>query len=295
MLTVVQVHSLGFQTDLMLRRLEGGDVVDLGGYLAVRSPRNPGYWWGNFLLLPAAALAEGPAAWTERFARVFPAARHVALGVDATRGREAKPAGFTEAGFELEQNVVLTAQAGEIHPPRHLSQAAEWRPLHGDDWRQSLGLRNACHEGPGAVEHEFNQRKVADQRAMTEAGHGAWFGAFTGGRLVAQVGVLSDGSGIARYQGVETHPSARRQGLAGTLVYRAAEYAVTALAARTLVIVADPEYAAIRIYRSAGFADREVQISLQRAPDSAPPGGSGQTAHRRARLLGESSSGSAVP
>ena len=32
------------------------------------------------------------------------------------------------------------------------------------------------------------------------------------------------------------------------------------------MILADPGEAAIRVYRSVGFADRETQVSLQRAP-----------------------------
>ena len=101
---------------------------------------------------------------------------------------------------------------------------------------------------------------------MSENGHGAWFGAFAGGRLAAQLGVFSDGSGVARYQNVETDPGWRRNGLAGTLVWQAGQWARESLDARTLVIVADPEAEAIRIYRSVGFHDAETQIAFQRPP-----------------------------
>ena len=75
---------------------------------------------------------------------------------------------------------------------------------------------------------------------------------------------VSGGGPVARYQNVETHPSARRQGLAGTLVYRAGRYGLDTLGARARVMVADPGYSAIRIYRSVGFTDRETQVELQR-------------------------------
>ncbi len=74
--------------------------------------------------------------------------------------------------------------------------------------------------GPGA-EPEFLAARLAAEGALTEAGHGWWFGAFVDGQLAAQVGVVTDGSGLARYQNVETHPDARRQGLAGALVWHA--------------------------------------------------------------------------
>ena len=59
---------------------------------------------------------------------------------------------------------------------------------------------------------------------------------------------------------------ARRQGLARTLVYHAGRYGLDALGARALVMVADPGYSAIRMYRSVRFADRETQVALQREP-----------------------------
>ena len=86
---------------------------------------------------------------------------------------------------------------------------------------------------------------------------------------MAQLGVFSDGSGIARYQNVETHPASRRHGLAGTLVWQAGRWTLDQLGARTLVIVADPGAGAIRVYRSVGFAGTESQIGFQRAPYTA--------------------------
>ena len=43
--------------------------------------------------------------------------------------------------------------------------------------------------------------------------------------------------------------------------------------AETLVIVADPEYHAIGLYRSAGFDDRETKVELTRRPPASPSGG----------------------
>ena len=44
---------------MALRVLEGAEVIDRGDYLVVRSLDNPGFWWGNFLLL--GAMPEGGA------------------------------------------------------------------------------------------------------------------------------------------------------------------------------------------------------------------------------------------
>ena len=46
-------------------------------------------------------------------------------------------------------------------------------------------------------------------------------------------------------------------------MHRASRYGHDDLGARTLVMVADPEHAAIRLYRSLGFADVESQLQLE--------------------------------
>jgi ribosomal protein S18 acetylase RimI-like enzyme len=113
---------------------------------------------------------------------------------------------------------------------------------------------------------EFVVAKVATTRALVEAGHGAWFGAFEGGRLSSTMGLFRAGRGLARFQNVETVPEARGRGLAGTLVHHASTYGLTELGADTLVMVADPDYLAIRIYRSVGFAETEVQLAAEKPP-----------------------------
>jgi len=264
----VNVVSLGYRTDLMVRAMEGSEVTDCGDHIVVRSPAHPAYWWGNFLLLAAAPQPRETPRWLARFGELFPAAEHVALGIDATQPDAADRSGLFEAGLRIERSIVLTA--ARLTEPPYPDRSADYRPLAGDeDWRSSLELRLAADDGSeAAVTRAFYEQRTVDARRLTENGDGAWFGAFDGGQLVAQLGVFSDGSGIARYQNVETHPAWRRKGLAGTLVWRAGRWALAELAARTLVIVADPGASAIRVYRSVGFADTETQIGFERPPQA---------------------------
>jgi ribosomal protein S18 acetylase RimI-like enzyme len=258
----VRITSLGFRTDVALRVQEGADVADRGDYLVIRTLDNPDYWWGNFLLL---ARLPGPGqgqAWVDTFAAEFPAARHVALGVDVTAIPEI-PEDFAAAGLTADRATVLTA--AELSPPAHPCTDAEIRPLEGDaDWRQSVDLASRCFDAgdPG----DFLERRAAARRRLTQTGAGVWFGAFTGGRLLAQLGLFDVGHGYARYQHVETDPAARRRGLAGTLVWTAGRYGRAVLGSSTLVIVADPAGAAIRLYRACGFTARQRQLSFDRPP-----------------------------
>ena len=85
--------------------------------------------------------------------------------------------------------------------------------------------------------------------------------------LAAQLSVITDAAtGLARYQNVETHPGARRRGLAGTLVWHAGQATLAAGRAKTLVIVAEPAADAIRLYRRVGFARAQDQIGFTRQP-----------------------------
>jgi GNAT superfamily N-acetyltransferase len=262
----VRITSLGFRTDVALRVREGAQVTDRGDHLVIRTPDNPNFWWGNFLLL---ARVPGPGQsreWLARFAAEFPGARHVALGVD-TADDPAVPEDLMAAGLEPERATVLAAvlAAGQLRPPPHPNTEAEIRPLDSDaDWRQSVDLATRCYDGgePG----DYLELRAVARRRVTQSGAGAWFGAFEGGRLMAQLGLFDAGDGYARYQHVETDPAARRRGLAGTLVWTAARYGREVLRPSTLVIVADPADTAIRVYRACGFTDRQNQLSFERRP-----------------------------
>jgi len=259
----MRVTSLGYRTDVALRTMEGAEVTDRGDHLVVRTPDNPNFWWGNFLLLAEVPRPGEAGRWVARFGAEFPAAGHVALGVDTADGDAELPRDVAVAGLEVERAVVMTA--AEVVPPARPNTDAEIRPLGSDaDWRQSVDLAIRCADG--GDESDYLERRAMARRRMTQAGIGVWFGAFDGVRLLAQLGLFDVGDGYGRYQHVETDPAARRRGLAGTLLWYAGRYGREVLGTRTLVIVADPADAAIRVYRACGFAARQGQLLLERSP-----------------------------
>lgn len=257
----MQVRSLGYQTDLMLRRLAGASVDDRGDHLVVRTPDNPAFYWGNFLLLERPP-AEGQAArWLDVFADAFPEARHVAIGIDGTDGSTGDIAAFRDAGLEAEINVVLSARELRGGEPADV----DVRQLSTDaDWQQAVDVRVAAYDDNASNHRDFVQRKFAEARDLVAAGHGRYFGAFIDGSVRASLGIFTGRNHVARYQNVETHPDYRRRGLARALLIAAATAARTELAADTLVIVAEPDYFAIDLYRAVGFVDSERQVQLQR-------------------------------
>ncbi len=284
----MEVRSLGYRTDLAILALEGSQVADRGDHLVIRTPGNPDYWWGNFLLLREVKPGSG-SGWMARFAAEFPGARHLALGLDTADARAVDPGEFP--GMTMEQNAVMTATS--VQAPPHPNREAAFRTLEGDtDWRQSLELTAAIYAGEPGSDAGFLAAQVAAKRSLAEAGHGAWLGAFLDGTLVAQLGLVTTEPGLARYQSVETHPAARRRGLAGTLVWQAGQTAFTG-GTRTLVMVAELEDAAIRVYRSVGFTVTEPQLSFIHRPASSLPSIArrGSAAVRTPTISGQGSAG----
>jgi GNAT superfamily N-acetyltransferase len=262
----VKIQSLGYRTDLLLLELGGSDFQDTGEYVVVRTPDNPGYWWGNFLLFRSPFGTGDARARLEAFRQEFPAANHVALGIDSVDGVVGAEDELKAAGFDIERNVVMTT--GEVIPPARPNEESSYRFITSDDdWEQLVQLSLAT--APMTVDEgyeQFTRRKLVSTRALVQAGHGKWFGAFDGDRLQASLGLMFDGKGLARFQTVQTHPDDRSKGIASTLVHRASTYGLTEGGARTLVMVADPEYLAIRIYRSLGFTDSETQLQFTLPP-----------------------------
>jgi ribosomal protein S18 acetylase RimI-like enzyme len=263
----MDIASLAFRTDLAMLEQSGSNVEDRGTHLVVRTPDNPTYWWGNFLLLPGPpADADEAEGWLDVFERELPAARHRTFGVDGTDGTAADLAPFAELGLDIDCSSVMTATA--VHEPPRPNAGATYRPLTSeDDWDQQLDVSMAG-EDPGDHSLDFCRGRVRAERALVAAGYGAWWGAFAGDRLLASLGLFTASEGLARFQNVKTHPDARSRGLAGTLVHRASRYGFDELGAHTLVMVADPEYLAIRVYRSVGFTDSERQLQAERKPST---------------------------
>ena len=265
----MEITSLGYRTDLMVLALGGSSIERHDRHVVARTPSNPTYWWGNFILFADPVEPGEVAERLELFAAAFPDARHVAWGNDSVDGTIGAEDELADAGFELSRDTVLTATS--LRPP-HRAVEADLRPLGGDDdWQQALDLRIACFpEDDDHVTEPFLRAHVAASRALCERGSATWYGAFESGTLRAALGIVSDGDGIARFQMVETHPEARRRGLASALVHRAGSAALDG-DAESLVILADPAYHAIHLYRALGFTDRETKVELTRRTAARPP------------------------
>jgi N-acetylglutamate synthase-like GNAT family acetyltransferase len=260
----MQIKSLGYQTDLIFARFSG-EIIDKGEYTVIRTPSNPTFWYGNFLVFPNPPKTQDVTRWMEISKLEFRDAKHCVIGFDSVHGEMGAAREFETLGFAVIETVVMTAS--EIHAPPKVNTEAAYRPiLTTEDWEQAVQLRIECNDDHEPEGYKiYVKRKMLEYQRMTEAGLGNWWGAFLDGKMVSSLGLFLE-HGVGRFQSVETHANYRRQGLCGTLVYTAAKHALEHHKPNVLVMCADPEYHAAKIYESVGFKPTETQMALERLP-----------------------------
>jgi GNAT superfamily N-acetyltransferase len=236
-------------TDLDILRLSGASIETHDDHLVVRSQANPWAHWGNFVMVTDPAADAEADRWVSAFGREFPDASWLAVGLTTT-----PPAtSWQRHGIEIETLDVLATRTA----PRTTDAVPgyEIRPFTAADWERDIVRAIAENEATGAYDAAeygaFVTRQADVRRGLTERGDAAWFGAFAGERLVADLGIVRCGH-RARYQDVTTDPGHRRRGLAGHLLGVAGQWAA-ARGCTEWVIVTEPANDAGRVYRAAGF------------------------------------------
>jgi len=257
---------LGWHTDLAVLRLAGSAVEERPDHLLVRTPANPLYYWGNFVLVTDPDQVDEPRRWLELFEQEFPDAGHRAIGLVAEpRDQDA----WRVLDLELDHDDVLATdrcpEPTEVPAGYLVRQLAE-----ATEWEQSTGLRIEEFAPDDRRESQFERNVTQARIALSRTGRVAWFGAFHGDRLVAELGIVDCGEAMARYQAVVTHADHRRRGLAGHLLGVAAAWAAER-GARAWVIVADDGSDASRLYRRRGFEPAAKGTRAQRKPSTERP------------------------
>ena len=232
-------------------------------FIAVRTPSNPGYFFGNYLLFDRAPRVGDADRWSAAFERIFAAdanVRHAAFAwsIDDSPGAIDE---FVSRGYTFQEAAVLTAR--EV---QRFDAAPELviRPLRSDaDWdaQLALGLANREEQYEADAYARFKARQVAHHRHLAQT-LGVWLGAFDGEQLAGSCGIFATEEGIARYQDVGVLPQYRNRGIARSLLGHAARYAAQYLRAQRFVIVADAHDFPRKLYERAGFTLQEREGAL---------------------------------
>jgi ribosomal protein S18 acetylase RimI-like enzyme len=248
-------------------------------YLVVRSPGNPGHYWGNLLLFDRPPEIGDAARWEQSFEAEFgniPGVRHRTFAWDRTDGE----LGFAEEefgsrGYDLEQHVGLIGTPGGIrsHPRENREVAVRTLdPATGADrelWEQVLRLQLASRDErfEENMYRDYLRDRLADLRELFRAGKGAWFVALdpAGHEVQASCGIVVHGD-RGRFQAVDTAYAHRRRGICSRLVVEAAHLTAKRHGTARFVIAADPNYHALGLYESLGFERAEGVSGVYRQP-----------------------------
>lgn len=254
------IRSVGLASDVMVMR----DVSSLearDGYQVVRTPTEPNFWWGNFVIFDDCPA--DPSAQIAAFKTEFPDAAHMLIVWDDP---EMTPgvghAALERKGFFIDVADVLVLTGDLIRAA--LPEGIIIRPVRTDaDWRAVIDLQTdiGLAEGHDPVAHRpYVENRFAAIRAQCEAGVSCWFGAWDGMVLAGDLGIMTDGR-TARYRSVETRDIYRRNGICPALVCAAYDWAMARGPSAQTVIIAMANSAAGRIYRRCGFTHSETSVS----------------------------------
>ncbi len=279
------IRSLGYRTDIFIASFDSV-VEDRGRYVLIKTPSNPGFIWGNYLLYPEPPDADASrpgheGSWLDDHDRELGGFAETTLfGWDREDGARGDLDGFLARGFEVDTGAILTATKSSLVRPSRYNDDVVVEPLRTSaSWdAAAVALVNAFAQrqlliGSVKLLRDFVDRQLVRYRAMQDAGIGQWYGAYVDGQLAATLGLVRMNE-IGRFQLVGTDPRFARQGVCSTLVYDVARRGFEEQHLDRLVIATDATYHASGVYASVGFRPTETLVALvrpHRPSPSAPP------------------------
>ena len=174
---------------------------------------------------------------------------------------------FDQMGFEIDQcHGMLFPRTAE--PLMDIS-TSDVRQIESDeDWQRVVSLQQIMlGERANLADRELISKRFQRFRQLVSADNGFWFGAFSDGQLVADLGIFVC-DGIARFQQIETHPSFRRRGYCTQLLIAAIQQVRRAFGHVRIVLEAEADSDALALYRKLGFEPTEILISAFKPPKS---------------------------
>ncbi len=261
------IKNIGYLTDTIFHDRDGF-VEEHADFFSMRTPTNPTFWFGNFILFKRAPIAGDFDGWMEIHRQVFGGTLN-----HATFGWDEPAPGFIDefiaAGFRTSNGLALSMSAYDggaaINPDltvRQLRGASDWEAMVG----QQIQIDREDFRYPEDSGF-FRRTQMASLRAMAEEGHGNWWGAFAGGELIGGMGLYFDAARtVGRFQYVTTRASHRRQGVCTTLLDRVVRHAFETVKVKHVVICtgAGDANPAIPTYRNFGFCEAVRSYALTR-------------------------------
>jgi len=253
--------SLLSRTDLFVMRPETV-FEDHGTYGVRRTPTAPSYYSGNLLLLGEPLVPARLETWAGVFHDAFrdSGVRHFRLEWTGPPPTAEERAAYQAAGYELTTILCMTAQAPV--PVERLNPALEIRPLRDDDSGRLRRFLLDTNPDWGAPFMDFMVANILLRHRELEGG---WWLGWLDGQVAGSMGLFFDGP-LGRFQSVDTHPAFRRRGVARTMVAHLTQHGLARPQTERLVIAADQDYFAVRLYEQGGSRPLHAQYELFKPP-----------------------------
>jgi GNAT superfamily N-acetyltransferase len=256
----VKIASLAVRTEVMFAAMDG-EVIPRERYVVVRTPSNPTFYWGNFLVLRDTPTVDGIADWLACFERELPGAGHRLFVTDDPHAETFDVTPFQTLGFIPDETSLLRFSGAS-------PVSSEWgcAPLRSHMWEEALALLDRSMTPKNALEDRYRaflRIQMGRYRRLVERGLGQWFGVVAEDRLVGTCGIFEH-EGLCRFQTVAVDEAWRRKGIATSMVSAVARYASERWPNEPILIGAGSDSDAERIYMRAGFERAERIVGLLR-------------------------------
>ncbi|WP_028669163.1 GNAT family N-acetyltransferase [Saccharospirillum impatiens] len=250
--------SLGVQSDFIVSHLES-DLIDQADFAVYRTLGSPDFHFGNFLALKVPLATKNRVDWEQEFDVSFSGVEGIAHRnfIWPIIASEPTPviSDYERAHYEYIENHVLMMPSNALLTPSRLNTALRIQPFRDDEqiwsqWRDiSVAQRDQGHDEAGFRHYLAGRERT--YRTLARFGHGDFYAALQGERLVGFAGVfmLND---MARYQLVRVIPECQNQGIARTLIHQMAQYVGSKVSQQ--IIIADADYHASALYQRLGFS-----------------------------------------
>jgi len=261
------MQNLASRTDAIFLKRDGF-LEEHPDYWVIRTPDNPTFWFGNYILFKHAPRPGDLARWLQIHNTVFGnSLNHMVLGWDEPVPGEIQQ--FVDAGFVASHGIVLALHSPPPITPtnpdlivRPLRGQAEWDAMTRQ--QSDADREDFAYPEDGGV---FRASQMAAAKRMAEDGQGDWWGAFLDGQLVGGMGLFFDEAGsIGRFQYVTTAIAHRRQRVCTTILDHVVRDAFDRISPEVLVICtgAEDDNPAIPTYRNFGFRDAMRSYAFRR-------------------------------
>ncbi len=240
-------------------------------FIAYKTPSRSDYWWGAYLVsreeITNANLGLALREWEIRLGSLADIKKKIIqweVPIDHFPTDAAELASVFDVPPEsVSINSVLVATASTMPPHEPLSALTLEEARSGNDFdeimRMSLADLESTPESPAT--EDFLRWKHGQFCNAVSNGEGKWWMLKHNGEFVANCGLFTCGQ-TARFREVTTHPRWRRHGFARALCHLVLVEGFKDSIIERVVIVAEHNSSAERIYKSVGFSPCSFQIAL---------------------------------